>query len=171
MTGLKSAVPADWLLQNRASSLVKTADSFGDTRNSCTQAVQFAEWNFMGRAAPQGARVARMRGCLLAMMFALGPMSGCFNCRVPLNCPPYDPEQYGQGPRVPYYVTRSYYGKPEFYRGPQSYNLAPPGQSGSCGNIVYNSAPVATGPAGFPPDISAWQPPPNAMAQPPAFVR
>ena len=50
-----------------------------------------------------------MRAALLMMAVAACGLSGCWvRCSMPLNCPPYDPAQYGRRPPDPYCVTNSY---------------------------------------------------------------
>ncbi len=54
-------------------------------------------------------------------------MPGPIVVRCPLNCPPYDPEQYGCGPRDRFFVTREYKGwGPPPAGPPRPYHLVPP---------------------------------------------
>jgi hypothetical protein len=52
-------------------------------------------------------------------------LSGCW-VRYPLNCPPYDPAQYGCGPRDPYFVMREYKGPIWANPGSRPYYVVPP---------------------------------------------
>jgi hypothetical protein len=67
-----------------------------------------------------------MRRMLLGALVVTG-LTGCW-VRYPLNCPPYDPAQYGCGPRDPYLVMREYKGPMCGNPGSQPYYVAPPGQ-------------------------------------------
>ncbi len=65
-----------------------------------------------------------MRRMLLGAIMVTG-LTGCW-VRYPLNCPPYDPAQYGCGPRDPYFVMREYKGFVWGNPGSQPYYVAPP---------------------------------------------
>jgi hypothetical protein len=65
-----------------------------------------------------------MRRKLLGAIGAMA-LAGC-SARYPLSCPPYDPAQYGPGPRDPYYVARGYVGPNCANPGTGPYYLAPP---------------------------------------------
>jgi hypothetical protein len=64
-----------------------------------------------------------MRRLILAAI--VSGLAGCV-VRYPLNCPPYDPAQYGDGPGHSYCVTRSSYGFVGHLPPPQPYAVAPP---------------------------------------------
>jgi hypothetical protein len=107
-----------------------------------------------------------MRAAMLCAI-AVG-LAGCTAC-YPLNCPPYDPAQFGCGPRCPYTVERSYYGLPCYNPGPRPYYVVPP--YAQCGNNPYAPSvfdgPVYPGPPGsqpmMQPEMAMTQP---AMTQP-----
>ena len=68
---------------------------------------------------------------------------------MPLNAPPYDPTQWGWGPRDRFYVTRSYYGFAKDYPGVHPYRMVPPGAGPyqPCGGPACASCGPAVVPA------------------------
>jgi hypothetical protein len=67
-----------------------------------------AEKICMTQTTPSARGGLRIRGVLFTLaLAACGLSGGCVRCCVPLNAPPYDPNQYGWGPRDRYVVTEN----------------------------------------------------------------
>jgi hypothetical protein len=110
-----------------------------------------------------------MRALFLSVALVSAALSGCVRCCVPLNALPYEPAQWGWGPRDRFCVTRSYYGFAKDYPGVRPYRMVPPGAPARLASA--GPACAVCGPTPMP----AWtvQSPmtaPNGAAGPSAFA-
>ena len=95
-----------------------------DFLNSGLKVCRKGEWI---RREGAGISGLLMRAFFLTAAMMSAALSGCMRCSIPLNAPPYDPTQWGWGPKERFCVTRSYYGFAKDYPGTRPYRMVPPG--------------------------------------------